>query len=163
MQPPNFYRVGAGAAMLGGVVGVVFNILHPRDTDAFDSAEAELQMIADSGIWRWDHLLLGFAVAVGFVGLVAIGLSMFGGAGDAWARATVIFGALASAVALVSLALDGTAIKSLADQWAAGDEAVTGAAIAMVEMNQALFGATIALLIGVTPWLFGGALIASDG
>lgn len=163
MQPPNFYRVGAGAALLGALVGLVFNVLHPRSTDALDSVEAELQLVADSGIWKWDHIMLGFAVAIGFIGFVAINFSMFNGPGDSWARAATIFGAVSAAVLLVLLVLDGTVTKNVADQWAAGDEAILPAATVLVETTRVLLTASIALFFGLTPLLFAEALWASAG
>lgn len=161
MQQPNFYRVGAGAAMLGAVVGLIFNLLHPRNSDALTDINAELQMVADSGIWRWDHIGLGFAVAIGFIGFVAINFSMFNGPSDLWARAATIAGAVAAAVILVLLAIDGTVLKSIADQVVGGDDSLKGAATVLVETTTALLGASIALFFGVTPLLFGEALLGS--
>jgi hypothetical protein len=153
--------MGAGAAMVGTVIGIVFNLLHPRNPDAFDSVEGELQMIADSGIWQLDHFMLTLSVAIGFVGLIAIALSMGGTPAELWARTGIIFGGASAAVALALLALDGTAVKNLADQWATGDESITGAATAMVEINIALLATTFILFFGITPLLFGRAFLAS--
>lgn len=161
MQQPNFYRVGAGAAMLGAVVGLIFNLLHPRNSDALTDINAELQMVADSGIWRWDHIGLGFAVAIGFIGFVAINFSMFNGPSDLWARAATIFGALSAAVILGLLALDGTVLKTVADKVVGGDDSLLGAATVLVETTTALLGASIALFFGITPLLFGEALLGS--
>ncbi|HEV3473237.1 MAG TPA: hypothetical protein VG408_08555, partial [Actinomycetota bacterium] len=161
MQQPNFYRVGAGAAMVGAVVGLIFNLLHPRSNDALSNINAELQMVADSGMWRWVHIGLAFAVAIGFVGYVAINFSMFNGPSDVWARAATIVGAVAAAVLLVLLALDGTVMKTLADRVTGGDDALRAPFTLLVEMNTALLTASIALFFGLAPLLFGEALLGS--
>jgi hypothetical protein len=157
---PNFYRVGAGAGMAGAALGIVFNILHPRDSDAFDSAAAELQMIADSDIWKFDHAMLFWAVVIGFVGLMALGFSMANTTGELWARAAVVFGGVSTAVGAVLVAIDGTALNALANQ-AASDESVLGGAIAVVEVNTALFATLIATFFGITPLLLGQAFLSS--
>lgn len=157
----NFFRVGAGAAMAGAVLGVIFNLLHPRSGDALADVEAELQMIANSGNWKLIHIMLAVAAAIGFVGLVAVALSMANTPGDAWARATVLFGAVAAGVTLVLLALDGIPVKDLADRWAAGDEGVAGAANALVEINVSLLGVAWILFFGITPLLAGQAFLNS--
>jgi hypothetical protein len=158
---PSFYRVGAGAGMLGAALGIVFNVLHPRDGDALDSARAELQMIADSGIWKLDHVMLALAVVIGFVGIMAIGFSMANTPGELWARAAVVFGAVSTAVGVVLIAIDGVALKALADQWAGGDDSILPAATAVVEMNSAWFWALMATFFGITPLLVGEAVLAS--
>lgn len=161
MQQLSFHRVGAGAAMLGAALGIVFNLLHPRNSEAFESAETELQMIADSGIWRLDHLMLLLSVAIGFVGFIAIAISMANTPGEVWARVAIVFGAAGAGLALVLLALDGFSIKDLADRWAGGDDAILPAATAMVETNLALLAATFIVFFGLTPLLFGEALLTS--
>jgi hypothetical protein len=161
MKQPNFYRVGAASAMVGAVIALVFNLLHPRDTDVFGDYAAEFKLVADSEIWRWDHIMLGLAVAISFIGFIAIGISMFTGPSEAWARAAVIFGTGATAVLLVLLALDGTVMKTMADLVATGDEGVRGAAVLLSEITTALLTASIALFFGLTPLLFGEALLGS--
>ena len=161
MQQPNFYRVGAGAAMLGAVVGLVFNLMHPRNNEALTDLNAELQMVAESGIWRWDHIGLGFAVAIGFIGFIAINFSMFNGPSDLWARAATIVGAVGAAIILVLLALDGTVLKNVADKVVGGDDSLAGAAHVLVETTTALLGASIAVFFGLGPLLFGEALLGS--
>ena len=159
----DFYRLGAGAVLIGGVLAIVFNLLHPRTSGALSNTRAELKMVAESDIWKLDHIMLGIAVAVISVGVIAIALSMFGTQGDAWARAWLIFSAVSTGVVIVLLAIDGTAIKSLADDWAkSGDDpAAFSAAKAVVEINGALLRTSILLQFGLSPLLFGMAVWAS--
>ena len=161
----DFYQLGAGAVLIGGVLAIVFNLLHPRASGALSNTRVELKMIAESDIWKLDHVMLGIATAVISVGVIAIALSMFGTQGDAWARAWLIFSAVSTGVLVVLLAIDGTAIKSLADDWAKApnDPAVFSAAKALVEVNGALLRVVILLQFGISPLLFGMAVWASDG
>src|SRR5262245_49140103 len=48
-------RVGSIAAVVGAMLLLVFNILHPRGGDLHDQP-AQLRLIADSGIYRFDHV-----------------------------------------------------------------------------------------------------------
>ena len=159
----DFYQLGAGAVLIGGFLAIIFNLLHPRHSEALSNTRAELKMIAESDIWTLVHIMLGIAVAIIAVGVIAIALSMFGTQGDAWARAWLIFSAASTAVLMVLLALDGTAIKSLADDWAkaGNDPAVFSAAKALVEINGGLLRVSILVQFGISPLLFGMAVWAS--
>lgn len=161
MVATGFFRAGAAAAMAGGILGFIFNLLHPRSGDALGNVEAELQLVAESGIWKLDHVMLMVALVLASVGFIVIALSMAKTAADLWARAAALFGTGSAAVTLVLVTFDGLPMKDLADRWAAGDEAVTGAATALVEMNVALLGVSFIVLFGITPLLFGQALLAS--
>ena len=159
----DFYRWGAASAMLGAVLGVIFNLLHPRP-DAV-TPRAELQMIADSDIWRFDHIMLGVATVFLFIGIIAIGLSMFGTAADIWARAWLIFSAVSTSVLLVLIALDGTAAKAVATRWAesGNDPAIFASAEMFVSITLALLGVSIGLVFGVAPLLLGMAILSGGG
>jgi hypothetical protein len=159
----DFYRLGALATLVGGALAIIFNLVHPRASGALGDAQTELKLVAGSDIWRLDHVMLGLAVVIISFGVIALALSMGGGQGDTWVRAWLLFSVLSSAVLLVLLALDGTAIKSVADEWAASgnDLASFRAAAVLVEVNGALLGASIALSFGISPLLFGMAVFAS--
>lgn len=161
----SFYRVSAGAGILGGALAVVFNLLHPRSSDMIESARGELALIADSGIWRLDHIMLGLATALIFIGVIGIGLSMFGTAADTWARAWLIFSSVSVTLVLVTIALDGGPIKSLADSWAAGgkDAGLLAAATVLVKITSGLLGASVAMLFGLAPLMLGIAVLSGGG
>lgn len=161
----SFFRVSAGAGLLGGVLAVVFNLLHPRSNDIIQGGRGELEAIAGSDMWRLIHIVLGLATAMIFIGVIGIALSMFGTRADTWARAWLIFSTVAVTILLVTLALDGGPMKNLADQWADGgkDAGQFLAATTLMEMNSALLGASIAMLFGVAPLLFGMAVMSGGG
>jgi hypothetical protein len=159
----DLFKLGALAALTGGALGIILNLLHPRSTSNVGSVRGHLEMIADSDLWRLIHVGLGLAVALGLIGVIAIALSMTGSPGEVWARTWLIFTAVSSAVLLVLLAIDGTAIKAMADGWAAGgnDPGAFAAASAVEEISTALFGAGCALYFGVAPLLLGMAVLAT--
>ena len=165
-QQPNrsdLFKLGGLTALTGGALGIVLNLLHPRSTDNVGSVRAHLEMIADSDMWRLIHVGLGLAVALGLVGVIAIALSMADSPGEVWARTWLIFTAVSSAVLLVLLAIDGTAMKAMADGWVGGgkDPGALAAATAVEEVSVALFGAGTALYFGVAPMLLGMAVFAT--
>ncbi len=143
-------RWGGAAAMVGAVLSLIFNLLHPRPGDT--TVEAELQMIADSGIWVFDHYMLAWALAFALVGLVAIGWSYAEGPAQTWGRFAVASAIGGVTVAFVTLAVDGMAMKEIADNWAANKDpsAETAAHIAL-----SLFVGTIGSLFGLTAVLYG--------
>jgi hypothetical protein len=88
---------------------------------------------------------------------------MGGSQGELWARTWLMFTSVSSAVLLVLLAIDGTAIKALADLWASSgnDGGAFAAAMALEEVSTALFGAATAMFFGVSPLLLGMAVLTS--
>ena len=100
--------------MIGAVLGLVFNLLHPRGDDY--SAAGELELVASNDIWLFDHFMLAWSLAFAFVGLVAIGWSFPEGPAQGWGRiatATAIGGVT---VAYVTLGVDGMAMAAVAPQ-----------------------------------------------
>src|SRR5688500_10291320 len=94
----DYFRWGGLAAVVAGGLGIVLNLLHPRTTENVGSTRAHLEMIAESEIWKFDHAGIAVAIAIGMLGIIAIGLSMVATAGDAWARTWLIFASVSSAV-----------------------------------------------------------------
>lgn len=160
------FRVGSISAIAGAALGLVFNLLHPRSEDSLDSIAAELRQVDDSGIWVFDHVMLGIAVVLSFLGLIAIARSITGDVGTSWA-ALARASAIASTAILSSLiAIDGIALKEIAEGFGPVTElesatAFVGAA-PVVETVRALFTGSIGAFFGVTPLLFGAAVVSSD-
>jgi hypothetical protein len=158
-----FMRVGAGALVVGMVLALVFNLIHPRSSDALDSTRAELELVADSDIWLFDHMMLGVAAAFALLGLVALATSMRGGDAEPWARAALIAGVAGIVVIWITVVVDGMASKEVADAWAQSpdDPALLAAGDAVVQISLAMFTAVIGASFGVTPIAFGLAILAS--
>jgi len=153
-------RWGGAAAMLGAVLGIVFNILHPRGNDT--TPAGELQLIADSDIWLFDHYMLGWVIALSFIGLVAFGWSFAGTTAATWARIATASAIVGGAIGSLAIAIDGAAMKAIADQWATGSESVRAAAEIAVRLQGAFFIAVIGSYVGLTPVLYGIAILSSD-
>ena len=158
-------RVGSIAAVVGAILLLVFNILHPRGGDLHDQA-AQLRLIADSGIYRFDHVALIVAVIIAFFGLWAVSQSFPKEPGASWARVTFMTAIFGTAVHLVALAVDGLAVTELAEAWikAGGttDSPAYFAALAVGELALTLFTITFLTFHAVTPLLFGATMLTDD-
>lgn len=147
------FRLGGGALLLGGLLAVLVNFLHPR-VEEFTAA-AEVQMIADSSNWLFVHYLAAWATAFIFVGFLSLGSYIARGGAQTWGR--IVRGAAvgAATMSLLTWLVDGMAMKRLVD--AGGPAAEAGA-----EISLALFTGTIGTTFGLAPLLFGLAMLATD-
>lgn len=163
MEQRSFFRFGAGCAMAGATLGIVFNLLHPRSSDAVDSTRAELEMVANSGIWTLVHVMLGIALALGLVGLIAIALSMAQGRGELWAWLAALAAVAGVAITWLLVAVDGIAVKQVADEWAGASDqaAVVQAASILMNIDLGLLVAAIGSHFGLSAVLFGVAILVS--
>lgn len=152
-----FYRIGAAAAVAGGVLGIVANIAHagPRR----GATTLFLADLADSRIWLLDNLAIAVALLLLTGGLAAITRSLRPSpwATYAWTAALIGVG-----LALVNVAVDGPAMKELADAWdtATGDrrEALAAAGEALRQIDVATFTMWSLVLTGAAPLLYGAAM-----
>src|SRR5438445_13123521 len=78
-------RIGAAAAVLGAVLGLVVNVLHPRVNDPANT-KAFLRQVAESTIWVGDHVGIIFALLLVTGGLVAGYRSITSAPRGSWAR-----------------------------------------------------------------------------
>ena len=146
-------RWGGMAAMVGAVLGLAGNLMHPRGSEF--SAQAEIALVNDSGVWLLDHFLIAWSFAFALVGLVAIGWSFTDAVGQSWGRIATASAIGSVTVGYVTIAVDGMAMEAAAATGGAVGEAVA-------HVGLALFTATIGSLFGLTPVLFGIALLSSD-
>ena len=148
-------RVGAIAGMLAALVGLVFNLIHPR-ADNF-SVVSEANLVHDSSIWLFDHYMLAIAVMLGFIGYIAIAWSFNGEPSRSWGRVAGGVVIVSVAIAFLTIAHDGMAHKMLLD------EGVTKEGyLAFWETNGALFNTVIGSLFGITPIALGVAILTGD-
>lgn len=164
MAQRTLFRVGAIGAMLGAALGLIFNLLHPRGS-GIDTSQEELDLVADSGIWLFDHFMIAWALAFGFLGLVAIARSFTGEAGESWGRLALAAAIASVAIGWVGVTIDGVAMKEVADNWAEAGRGTDSAAFAtgdaVANVSLAFFIALIGSLFGVTATLFGVAGVVS--
>jgi hypothetical protein len=164
MPERTLFKIGSASAIVGMILAIIFNILHPRASDT--SAAALVPKIAASGIWRTDHLALAVAVVLATCGLVAIYRSITAGRGAALARLGFAGALVSAGVFLVLIAMDGVAMKELAQAWAGAPAAEKATAFrvaaAVGEVNAAIFFLWTFAFFGVTILLYGLAVALSD-
>lgn len=157
MHDKSFLHVGAAAAMAGGAIGLVGNLLHPRlEGDDVD----DVQAIADSSLWVVDHAALLVAALLVTVGTVAVAGSLDDGTRPS-ARLGVLAAYVGGAVAVANLGMETLTAKEVAVRYAdAGPDAEGAlfAALAMRDLEAALFASWLIVLLGVAPLAVGLAM-----
>ena len=148
-------RLGAMAAMLGAAIAIVFNLLHPRSDDV-GSAAAEVELATGKDIWRLDHYMLAWTVALLLFALVVIARSFTQEPARSWARVAFAFVVASVSIAFVTIVVDGFALPEAGES---GD-AVVAEAVAYV--SGGLFLGTIGSVFGLTPIVFGATVLAND-
>ena len=166
MADRTFYRTGAGAAIVGAILAIVFNILHPRPTGDPGDTEAHLQLVADSDIWLVDHLALGIAILLTALGLITIlrSVEADGEAAWAWGRLAIVAALISASVGMAVIAVDGLGLKAVADSWSSSQDKA-GALLAAgtaEEIAVGLFTWLIIVQFGALPLLVGMALSNSS-
>lgn len=164
MSERSLSRIGAVSAVVGAILAVVVNLLHPRSA-TLENPEAFLRMIAESRIWVGDHVGVIFAGILFTGGLIAISRSITEQPGAAWARLGFAGALVSVALLFVLMATDGIAIKALARAWMNAQAAEKAAAFnvghALATVNLALFSVWIIVFWGVTIILYGLAVMTS--
>src|SRR5256885_2363044 len=156
-------RVGAVAAMSGAVTLFVATLLHPMTADPNDPPAAFAEYAADR-LWVASHLGQFLGVAALGVALVALAATMEAGTPSAWARIGVVGTAASVATAAALQAVDGVALKAMANRWmqASGEaraRAFEGAlAVRQVEIGMA---SLLSVLFGLTVSAFGISMLVS--
>lgn len=161
MPDRTLFRWGSWAAIIGGLIALGGNILHPRASDYADPIAEELRIIGESDAWVAIHLgiLVGFLLIT--FGLFALARSMKGGPAEGIARVALGSLLISAPVAIIALLIDGYAMGAIAED-AAADPAVLAAATAGAHIGWAGFMGLVIFALGVTPALFGLA-VAKDG
>lgn len=158
-----FYRVGGVAAVVGALLGMVGNLIHPATAGPGEPASTA-RVVADSGTWIPIHLAIVVGLVLMLGGLSAVCQSIRGGLAGALARLGLAAAIVGTTVGIVLVSLDGFAAKHLADAWLAasvdGREAALGAFRAVDAMNFALLSPFNLVFAGFTFVLYGlaGAL-----
>ncbi len=149
-------RIGAASAMVGALVAVVVNLLHG---DLPDDPEAALTRVAATASWGLLHLGIIASALLILIGLWGLSQVADGPLAGALAQLSLVIARPSAAVMLVGIAIDGFATKAMADLWVAApateQPVMFGVAVAVEEVQNALFHTWAALFIGL-PFLFMG-------
>lgn len=158
------FRIGAGAAIVGALLGMVGNLIHPATP--IGDPEGMARLIAQSEIWVPDHLgiVLGLILMLG--GLTAIYHSITGGLPGALARLGFVAAIAGTTVGLILVTLDGIAAKQFAEAWVTTPVEEKPAALRLVlaqeTLNFALASLFNILFAAVTFILYGLAVALSQ-
>jgi hypothetical protein len=158
-------RIGGVGAGGGGALVLVGNILHPRESGQLDDAEALLTVAADSDIWVADHLVITAGIGLLLAGFYGLRQSI-SGPGVTWAGLGWGAAIVGVATGLAFMMTEAIAVASLADDWATSSGAdkvqALAAGDAIFQLSLTLAAAAALILFGVTPILYGLAILGSD-
>ena len=154
-------RWGSWAAIGGGVLALVMNILHPRPERFDDFAAEEVRIIGETEAWVPIHLGIVLAALLITFGLFALARSLKEGPAEGIARVALGSLMVSAPIALIGFLLDGYAMHAAAESVTA-DPAQTAIATAVGHVAWAAFMGILLTFLGITPLLFGWAA-ATDG
>src|SRR5919106_4683878 len=157
------YLLGGVAAIVGSLMGMVGNLIHP--VTPLDDPEGVARVIAESDAWTAIHLVIVFGITLMLGGLVALYQSIRDSRAGALARLGLASGIVGIAIGVVLVILDGVGAKQLADEWAIApqDERATALRIVLANetINFALASSFNIVFAGATFILFGLAVAFS--
>jgi hypothetical protein len=153
-------RIGSAAGILGALLGMVGNLIHPATPN--DDPEGVARVIAGSELWVADHLAIVVGLILMLGALIAIAHSIQGGLPGALARLGSVTAVAGVTVGLILVTLDGLAAKQIAEAWATAPPDEQAAALRLVlaeeTINFALAALFNILFAGVTFILYGLAV-----
>ena len=154
-------KAGAICAIVGSLLLLTGTMLHPMDADPNDAPAAFAEYAADHG-WVASHLTQLAGVTLIVAALLVIAQQIDAGRPRVWARVAA-GGAIASlAVAAALQAVDGIALKSMVNAWAAAPprqkDAAFHAAFGVRQIEVGL-ASVAGLVFGLTVSLFGIVLL----
>lgn len=162
---PVYIRLGGLSAIVGAALALVVNLLYPLRPD---DPEALLTLIASNANWGLLNLGLMISTLLILGGLHGLSRVAQGSSARVLARFGVVIAFPGAGSMLVGLAVDGFAMKALADLWAGASGADKGEALrlalAVEQVQLALFYSWAAFFVGAPFLLLGIAgLLAASG
>lgn len=156
-------RIGAVSAIVGALLALASNLLHPHPTDY--QIASRLDAIAQSSTWGALHLMLIVALLFVFVALVALTLSLDREPAATPGRMACVVALMGGVLLLTSTAIDGFAMRQIAETWVAAPAAeqaiVLQNAAALDEAQYAVYSLSIVLFTGIGIVLYGLAAVRS--
>ena len=156
----SIFRIGAVAGIVGSLLAMVGNLLHPATPTG--NPEGVARTIAQSANWVLVHLVIVVGLILMLGALVALSRSIEGGVPGALAWLGSIAAVAGVTVGVILVIVDGVAAKQLADAWEAAppDEAAAALRVVVGEeaINYALASLFNILFAGVTFILLGLAV-----
>ena len=154
------FRIGALAGIVGALLAMVGNLLHPATP--IGDPEGVARTIAQSERWVLVHLVIVVGLILMLGALVALSRSIEGGLAGALAQLGSVAAVAGVTVGVVLVIVDGVAAKHLADAWVAAPPEEAAAALRVLLAEEAINFALAALFnilfAGVTFILLGLAV-----
>src|SRR5215213_10650956 len=123
-------RIGAVAGIVGSLLAMVGNLLHPATP--IGDPEGVARTIAQSERWVPVHLVIVVGLILMLGALVALSRSIEGGVAGALAQLGYVAAVAGVTVGVVLVIVDGVAAKHLADAWEAAPPDQAAAALRVV-------------------------------
>ena len=156
----SIFRVGSVAGIVGSLLAMVGNLLHPATP--IGDPEGVARTIAQSERWVLVHLVIVVGLILMLGALVALSRSIEGGLPGALSQLGYVAAVAGVTVGVVVVIVDGVAAKYLADAWEVAPPDQAAAALRVVLAEEAINFAVAALFnilfAGVTFILLGLAV-----
>src|SRR5918994_2254479 len=156
----SIFRIGAVAGIVGSLLAMVGNLLHPATPTG--NPESVARTIAQSERWVLVHLVIVVGLILMLGALVALSRSIEGGLPGALSQLGYVAAVAGVTVGVVVVIVDGVAAKYLADAWEVAPPDQAAAALRVVLAEEAINFAVAALFnilfAGVTFILLGLAV-----
>ena len=156
----SIFRVGSVAGIVGSLLAMVGNVLHPATP--IGDPEGVARTIAQSERWVLVHLVIVVGLILMLGALVALSRSIEGGLPGALSQLGYVAAVAGVTVGVVVVIVDGVAAKYLADAWQVAPPDQAAAALRVVLAEEAINFAIAALFnilfAGVTFILLGLAV-----
>jgi Domain of unknown function (DUF4386) len=157
-------RIGGWAAVVGSLLGMVGNLLHPQTPIGDPLGTAEV--IAGSSSWVPLHLIIVFGIFLMLMGLYALFRSITGTLPRVLAEFGMLAAAVGVTVGLVLVIMDGVGARQLAEEWVLAPPDQQEAALRIVAANETINFSLASLFnfvfAGATFILFGLAVAVGD-
>ena len=162
LNVPAYQRIGAVCAIVGSILNLVANLLHPKDLVAYDST-AHFRTIAADSSWSLDHFLFVVVAAITLWGLIALSDSLLKTRGAFMARLAAHMAIIGTALMVIFFVVDGFGMKAIAEVWqnAPAAEAVPAlySALLMSKLGLGTGSAYQVWYLGLLPILFSIAML----
>jgi Domain of unknown function (DUF4386) len=158
------YLYGGVAAVVGSLLGMVGNLIHP--VTPMNDPQGVAHVIAESEAWFGIHFVIVIGIGLMLGGLVALGRSISDGPARALSRLGLFAGTVGITIGLILVILDGVAARELAKEWASAPAEQKPMALQVMLGNETVNFALASLFnlifAGATYILFGLAVALSD-
>ncbi len=162
MTERNSARIGAMGAISGGILLLVGNVIHPRETGQLDDVEALLSVVASSEIWATVHTVLLLGVVLFLVGYAGVTATL---TESVWARLGWGLAIVGTGLAASFMITEAVALPPMAEVWSASSgesrESAIASALPLFHLSLTLSAGAALFLFGFTPLVMGRALVSS--